>query len=1843
MSKRLIFFVIGCLLWAACGRLTDKGSSTIVDDDLYISRHLSTRVPKLISVRDHLTLRFRASSVADRPESLQGISLQPEVAGTWSWQDATTAVFVPDELLDYDQEYLLTLDMAQVNPQLATHSDIVKMRFRTQTLHLQIIIDGPAYMPDERGVAVSISGSIRASDYVDRDLIERTLTSQVAGDEDLTTEWQHSSDGRSHHFQLSGLRQIEAAQSVILKWKSIHPIRGFEGSEGIVISAKGALEISDISTITSPTKHIRVLFNQPLNTRQVLKGLVSIPGQKATPRTLINNNTLIIYPETLPEGDFVLKIAKGIASYDQHLLEQSYDFDLRFEAAKPALRASEHGVIIPSAEELRFSFEAINIDCVYFEIFKIYEDNILQFLQDHSLSESYSLDRVGKIIHRERIEVGSHHVAQQQNRWQSYELDLSSLIERETNAIYQLRLGFGPGDVRYDCASEIKSRYQGPKEEGSIMDYQYYSESYEEWDYGNRDNPCSIAYYNPSHFLQRNVFFSDIGVVVKRGQDHQYRLAISGLSDGVPLNNAIIIMYNFQQQEVARGISSRDGMAIITAEEPVAFVSVHHSRGTAYVRTQDGYAQSISDFDTEGVGYGGGIQGYIYADRGVHRPGDSIYLHFMLAAPTEDFPLDHPVTLAVKDARNQEVYQATTTSHMDQIYSFVVPTDVQAATGLWTAQIRVGQFEKNHYLRVETIKPNRLRMLLERPPLIHYEQKGERELAISSSWLHGAPAASLRARIEGVWTSYEPEFSKFKDYTFYDPARKITSQTITLFDQQLDAKGKGLWRLSLDDKGSYPGFLKGQLTTRIFETGGDFSETYQMIDVSPYAAYVGIKLPQNAWGSAEVNLGEPAHFSVVSVDADGRSVGKRKLSIGIYDIDWRWWYYSGDRYKIYELNSAQHHRAFYTSSISTDADGRIAFSIPTDNMGYGRKLIRIRDEESGHCTGSFFYAYDNAMSPNDEERNSLTRLNFKTDKDTYQVGDNAILTIPSQIGSRILISVENEKEILYQEWLEGQEGSLQYSLPINEAMAPNVYAHVTLIQPHQSLHNDLPIRMYGVAPIMVSDPETILQPRINTASEFRPQQPFAVEIQEERGQEMYYTLAIVDEGLLDLTNYKTPDPHASFYAKRSLGVKTWDMYDFVNYGLSGAPDHILSVGGSDGSAVRGAKQAIRFRPVVMTAGPFHLPSGKTMKHQFTMPNYVGSVRVMVVARHRRAYGHSEATVPVRTPLMILPTVPRVLSPGDELQIPVTVFAMEDHIRTVNTRIASTDNLSFVDAQGRLIFSQQGEQTDYFDAIVGDQIGIANIKVTASAANITTSQDVEVAIRNPNPITTTSQEVVIQAGETWQGTYETHGMPDTRQGMIELSTLPSIHLANYMDQLIRYPYGCIEQTISAAFPQLYLADLSNYVDKADVDRHIKAAIRRIATMQLSNGGFSYWPGGDRVADDWGTSYAGHFLIAAGDNEYYVSRQLMNNWVNYQQKMARSFTIERSLSAAKQLDQLLSQAYRLYTLALNGTPELSAMNALRHELMLPATASFLLAAAYAMNSKKSIALELIQGANTDIEPYLHTSDTYGSRIRDMALIAQTLNLLDRSNEGAIIVKKIAHLLNDGSWHSTQSLAHGIMAVAQIGGQGVNKHINASISGLTPTPQTIDYNQTIYTMQFDPDDTAASEITVANRGNTPLYMTLQISAQAAPREVLQTQAFNNNISLQVNYKHLNGTPIDITRIPQGTDFVAEVTIKNLNTKGPRLQDLALTQILPSGWEIRSGRLSQTETMHQDQYEYRDVRDDRVHTFFDLEGTQVYSLLLNAAYQGKYVLPPVQIEAMYDKSIQAITQAQRVTVVKN
>jgi uncharacterized protein YfaS (alpha-2-macroglobulin family) len=550
----------------------------------------------------------------------------------------------------------------------------------------------------------------------------------------------------------------------------------------------------------------------------------------------------------------------------------------------------------------------------------------------------------------------------------------------------------------------------------------------------------------------------------------------------------------------------------------------------------------------------------------------------------------------------------------------------------------------------------------------------------------------------------------------------------------------------------------------------------------------------------------------------------------------------------------------------------------------------------------------------------------------------------------------------------------------------------------------------------------------------------------------------------------------------------------------------------------------------------------------------------------------------------------------------------------------------------------GDVTVDFELDVKAAIGIGKITVLATSGAHQASDEIEIEIRNPNPPVTEILDAFIEPGKSWTGDVRPVGIQGTNSALLEVSSIPPINLGYRLRYLMEYPHGCVEQTTSAAFPQLYLSVVKQLTD-AELTRtktNITRAIDRLKQFVTRDGGFAYWPGNED-SDSWGSTYAGHFLIEAGQNGYYIPNDMLARWKKYQRNKA----LEWRRNENRNHNSDLIQAYRLYTLAASDAAELSSMNRLREIQDLSLPAKWMLAAAYVRAGQPEAGKKLIENLSTAIKPYQEMGYSYGSDVRDRAIILETLVLLNEKRKAFDLVKEISSALsNSNYWMSTQSVAYSLKAVGlfvanekrgnlKFAYTYSGKNVNASTDlPLAQAPLSIGNAQ-------------KSPLTITNQGTGSVFVRI-INTGIPARG--QEQAGQSNLVLNTTYTDARGTPVDLATLTQGTEFYANVTVKHPGVRGS-YQNLALTQIFPSGWEINNLRLTDDEsTVKADYGDYQDIRDDRVYTYFGLSpgSSRTFRTILTASYSGTYYMPAVSCEAMYDNSVYAREKGQVVEVMK-
>lgn len=1862
----LFFLLLMIVSFSSCTR-TQKDIIPSAEYAPYVNAYTGGVISQNSTIRIELT---HEQPMVDLNNELKEnpFSFSPSLKGKAYWVSNNTIEFVPEEgTLKPGSLYECTFQLGkfvEVDKKLKEFNFSFRVQERNFTLSIE-----PLPITDAQPDEINIKGEICFSDIVKKEEVEKILTVKDGNNKSYPVEIIPTDNLTRYQFCINQVpRDTEDYQLTITANGSPARIDQTQ-SEEVLIPAKDSFRFLSATRIDEPENGIEVVFSAPLSDTQDLKGLIEIP-ELSSSVFQIKENRVFIYFEANQLSKLTLNIHEGVKSSQGKTLGTSHSISFSEINLKPQVEMLTTAAILPDSKSLIIPFRAVNLYAVDLSVIRIFENNVLMFMQTNSLASANELRRSGRLVYKKTLWLGKD-TSKDIHNWENYSIDLAGLIRQEPGAIYRVILSFRQEYSAYPCGGvdnqDIKFADNNTpdglmKVSGSALSeadeavwdtpeaYYYYNGGTMDWSvyrWKERDNPCHPSYYmNSDRAAACNVFASNLGMIVKRNSLNKLWIAVSNILDTNPVGKAQVTVYNFQLQPIGKGETNGEGFVEISSKGTPFIVVAEAEKQKAYVRVVDGEEQSVSRFNVGGKEIQKGLKGFIYGERGVWRPGDTLHISFILEDREKRIPDKHPVALEIYNPKGQFYTKMISTQGMNGFYTFDVPTQAGDPTGLWNAYIKVGGTTFHKGLRIETIKPNRLKINLTLPKILQSTDKNV-TVPLASAWLTGATASKLKAKVEMSLSKVNTQFKNYGQYIFNDPATDFTTIKTDVFDGILNAEGKAGVTLKVPAATNAPGMLNATFTTRVFEPGGDASIYTQSIPFSPFVSYVGINLNQPKGKYIETDKDHV--FDIVTVNSQGQPVNRSNLEYKIYRISWSWWWENSDEsFGTYINNSSITPVA--SGKLQTSG-GKTTFKFRVDYPSWGRYLVYVKDKDSGHATGGTIYVDwpESRGRSNKTDPSGIKMLTFSLDKDSYEIGETATAIIPAAAGGRALVSIENGSSVLHREWIEvTNEGDTKYTFEITPEMAPNVYLHISLLQPHAQTINDLPIRMYGIAPVFVTNRQTVLQPQIQMPEVLRPETDFNVTVSEKSGKPMTYTLAIVDDGLLDLTNFKTPDPWNEFYSREALGIRTWDMYDNVLGASAGAYSSLFSVGG-DATLKPADAKANRFKPVVKFIGPFYLEKGRQQTHTLKLPMYVGSVRAMVVAGQDGAYGNAEKTAFVRTPLMLLSTLPRVLSIQEEITVPVNVFAMEKQVKNVTVSLQASGGGVQIEGshQQSLTFNRPGDQLVFFTLKTGNKTGKATIKLTASGGGQQTKETIEIEVRNPNPIVTLRSSEWIETGQNKELSYQLGSLSANNQIKLEVSRIPSVDISRRFDFLYNYQHHCTEQLTSKALPLLFIAQFKT-IDTREAEKikaNVQEAIRQIYARQLPNGGFVYWPG-NAVADEWISSYTGMFLTLAQEKGYAVHANVLNKWKRFQRAAAQNWRMPQEANNWQQWQSELQQAFRLYTLALAGAPEYGAMNRMKEQPGLSIQAKWRLAAAYALTGKMKPAEELVYNAETTVIPYSSMNQIYGSSDRDEAMILETLLLMNRERDALQQAKVVSKNLSQENWFSTQSTAFALMAMGRLA-EKLSGSLDFTWTWNGKQQPAVKSAKAVFEKEISTSPKSGT-VAVKNQGKGALSVDLITRTQLLNDTL---PAISDNLRMDIRYASMDGKPMSVNDIRQGTDFTAIASISN--TSGTTdYTNLALTHIIPSGWEVYNERMTVPEAEPQEttdssgnvsgQYTYQDIRDDRVLTYFNLRRgeTKIFTIRLQATYAGNFILPSVQCEAMYDVNVQARSKAGRTTV---
>jgi hypothetical protein len=1115
----ILIFATILIAMASCSEKVQKKLRVNPEFSEYVSGYTSGVIAKESNIQIQLTSDYKGMINYDEPIEQKLFTFSPEVEGDAYWVSRNVVEFRPKTAMVSGKQYEVHFSLDELVDVEEGFEDF-SFNFKTVTQVGNIYIDG-LVTPDVADLSSQmLEGRLVLSDVADTNDIKKSLTA-FQGSQELHIDWIFKG-GLIHRFVVDGVTRGKEESEVKILWKGTPLGSDAQQAEIAKVTALGDFKVSNIEVIHEPDQYVRIHFSDPILNGQNLEGLITIDGAKKF-NYLINGHTVSVYYSKRLTSYHEVHVSSGIKNIASAKMKKGTNLEVLFEGLKPRIKLLNNGVIAPHTPKgVQFPFEAVNLKAVDVYVTKVHANNVHQFLQVNSLSGDYQLKRVSEEVYVQTLMLNEDE-KNNLHQWNKFYIDLTPIVEKDEGALYQVELRFKREYSVYGCAGEESNDQTSVQKINKThntewteagwdsydywYDYDYYD--YDDYDYGysydykERKNPCNLAYYSGKS-VKSNILASDIGIVAKAGGDNVMHVFLNNILTTAPLAGATVEFYNYQKQLIDTKTANAEGMCEAHLDEKPFLIVAKNGKQRGYLKLRDGESLSMSKFDVSGKSVQNGLKGMLYTERGVWRPGDSIYVAFMLEDKNDVLPNNHPVMFKLTNPQNQLVDKQILTKGVNGLYDFRTATQQEAITGNYYATVSIGNRSFSRVIKVETVKPNRLKVYLDFGKELLAQGDKSNAGTLKVKWLHGAVAKNLKAKIDMTVSKKRTTFEKYKTFIFDDPIKNFYAEDQVIFEDFTDEEGNAVFEPQIFIGASAPGMLKANFVTKVFEKGGDFSIDRSSIDYSPYESYVGVFVPKGTMYGNTLVTGKNHIIEVATVDAQGNPLSAKNVHVQVYKVGWRWWWDSYDN-SIASYIAKSSSIPILDKKINT-TKGKGQFALRVNQPEWGRYYVRVTDPISGHTTGKMVYVdwpYEYRLERTTIE--NATMLSFSTDKETYATGEKVKLNFPSPANGKALITVETGTKVLKKYTINTTKGETKYEFTVSDEMAPNVFVHITLLQPHANTLNDAPIRMYGVAPILVEDPKTHLKPVIDMPDVLKPESTFSVNVKEQSGKAMTYS------------------------------------------------------------------------------------------------------------------------------------------------------------------------------------------------------------------------------------------------------------------------------------------------------------------------------------------------------------------------------------------------------------------------------------------------------------------------------------------------------------------------------------------------------------------------------------------------------------------------------------------------------------------------------------------------------------------------------------------------------------------
>jgi uncharacterized protein YfaS (alpha-2-macroglobulin family) len=1754
------------------------------------------------------------------------LTVSPAIPGEARWTARDTFQLVPSEPFLRATRYAVKVDVKKL-PSGKRFAAGEAYAFNTpllEVLQVQPFFRGRGKVE----VLVNVTFSLPVKLAEAREAVRFT----TSDGKPLTATLDSSADGETMAYRIDGVTVEDEPRTIQVRVASTlasvfggAPL-GSELVRDLVVAKPEALRVDQIYPgQTGGEYSIYLRFNGGVSLDD-LKAVLSIkPAVKFSLED--NYGTYRVRGPFKPGNTFTVTIGRGLVGVSGGVLDDEISRAVVIADLDPEIRFSHAGSYLVRGGPQNVGLEVVNVQKLRMEVVKVFENNLVHIVPrvasrasarycgdegcfeedgsgawapDYDSSYYQSMYDVGTF--GSQVYEGEIKLPDKKNEWQELKLPFPVIDADKRPGLYRMRIMDAESGWRY----------------------------VEKW-----------------------VLSTDLGLVAKVSRG-EARVQVVSLVTLKPAAGVDVRFVSSVNQLIGQAKSDAQGVASVSLAgtkptEPLTMITASKDGDFSYLAL-GGTVVSTADFDVGGEGDSDQpYEAFTYLDRGVYRPGDKVRIGVIIRDRNLATPPPFPFTVEIRDPQWRTFTTLRGSTDKDGLSTFEVELPMDAKTGDYSAAV-VGAGDQGNLgavtIKVEEFMPDRIKVDV-KPKQTPIELGETASFDVQSFYLFGPPAAGLRTEAMCAYALAPAPSKKFPAFDFgtWNQSGEVAADESLGDNNALDDAGhlELSCTLSLGEPPQTP--VQATLIATVSENGGRAVTGVgtALIHTLPY--YLGIRRNSDAY-YAEV--GKPTNVEVVAVDRDGNAVPGLAAQAKIVAVDYK------TVVKLvngrYQYVSEATERPVTTLDLVTKAEpATVPFT--ADRTGEyrieltaGRAKARISFWVSGGGSGEWSMKKPNVVA-------------LTLDKPSYAPGSTANVMVRAPFSGQLYITVERDK-VLWATQVELKGNSAQVAIPVAAAMGPNAYVVAHLARPVGSAEKAAPMRALGVAPLRVAADQHKLDVKLTAPEVMRPGGPLEVGVEVKGGKgAVQATVAVVDEGILRITRFKTPDPFAFFTRKKRLAVNTHDMLELVLPDLEGKPTALPGASGGDAARAKHLNPVSvkRVKPLALWSGVLNLDASGRGKVKLDVPQFQGAARVMLVAVEKERFGSGEREVTIRDPLVLTPTLPRFLAPLDRVEVPVEVFNGTGAERDVEV-VLEVEGPVKIDGESKKVvhLADQAMGSTRFFIQADEVVGKTKITVRASAGGEKTFSETELAIRPVATTITKAQNFAVRAGKAEVAKLQGGFIPGTVRTRVTVGAAPAAQFGAALQYLIAYPYGCVEQTTSRAFPLVYLKDLARtslpeLAEDRSIDVYVNAAIGRLQTMLNPQGGLSYWPGVS-YGYPWASVYGTHFLVEAKKAGYAVDERVLARLVEHLGSIASQ---ARLVAYGNNTIDFESQAYALYVLALAGKPNASAAQ-YATDMVRRAVEKKLPPGVYVSTSEETRALLagalILGGDHTRGSAFLGTEldVSRGKGVRgfwspvraDALTLAVLADVKPEHKSVPKLMEALAKAAKVGRWYNTQENAYALLALGKIARALGTPNFTGAVKLGGKELGRFDHQKPV---SFADTSGAwlGQDVELSIEGTGTAFATVTVEGIPAG---LPPSA-QNGLELTRTLHDLSGTTLDPTKITQG-----EVVVVRIDLRAPaasRLENVAVVDLLPAGLEIENPRLSNDDVaswMTKDRAvaEYVDMRDDRILMFLSNLSAGRTSLFYKAraVTQGEFVLPHVFAEAMYDPDIAARTGAGKLVV---